>query len=92
MLALPVRRAEDVSLWRHHHVVEVLREHRRREKCDRAQCFSLQRFCEKLGHVFWPDIREIGDLVPATCARGDDLCAGGLIVDLIEQALRDLER
>ena len=28
-----------MALRRHHHVVEVLREHRRREESDRAQCF-----------------------------------------------------
>src|SRR5881275_3138879 len=27
-----------------------------------------QRFCEELGHVFWPDIRQVGNLVPAACA------------------------
>ena len=38
-LAFSIRRAEDVTLRRHHHVVEVLREHRSREKRDGAQCF-----------------------------------------------------
>ena len=28
-----------MAFWRHHHVVEVLREHRCREECDRAQRF-----------------------------------------------------
>ena len=28
----------------------------------------LQRFGEQLGHVFWPEIRQVANLVPATCA------------------------
>lgn len=38
-LTFPIRSAEDVTFGRHHYVVEVLREHRRREESDRAQCF-----------------------------------------------------
>jgi len=38
-LALSIRSAEDVDFRRHHHVVEVLSEHRGREKSDGAQCF-----------------------------------------------------
>jgi hypothetical protein len=38
-LTLSIWRAEDVALRRHHHVVEVLSEHRSREEGDGAQCF-----------------------------------------------------
>jgi hypothetical protein len=38
-LALSIRGAEDVALWRHHHVVEVLGEHRSRKESNGAQCF-----------------------------------------------------
>src|SRR5947208_16922443 len=38
-LCLSIRSAEDVALRRHHHVVEVLSEHRSREEGDGAQCF-----------------------------------------------------
>jgi len=37
--SFPIGRAEDVSLRWQHHVIEILREHRGREKCDRAQRF-----------------------------------------------------
>src|SRR5206468_6001161 len=38
-LAFSIRSAEDVAFRRHHHVVEVLGEHRSREERDSAQCF-----------------------------------------------------
>src|SRR5437588_9184653 len=38
-LSFAVRRAEDVTLRRHHHIIEVLREHCRCEKRNGAQRF-----------------------------------------------------
>jgi len=38
-LAFSVWNAEDVAFRRHHHVVEVLGEHRGGEESDGAQCF-----------------------------------------------------
>jgi hypothetical protein len=38
-LAFSVRSAEDVAFRRHHHVIEVLGEHRGGEESDGAQCF-----------------------------------------------------
>jgi len=38
-LSFSIWSAEDVRLRRHHHVVEVLGEHRRREESNGAQCF-----------------------------------------------------
>ena len=32
------------------------------------------RFGQQLCHVFWARVAEIGDLMAATCARGDDFC------------------
>src|SRR5438093_9403678 len=50
------------------------------------------RFGQQLCHVFWARVAEIGDLMAATCARGDNLCPRRLTVDRIEQALPDLHR
>ena len=38
-LAFPVRSAEDMAFRRHHHVVEILGEHRGGEEGDGGQCF-----------------------------------------------------
>ena len=51
-----------------------------------------QRICEQFGHVFWAEVCEVGNLVPATCARGDDFGSWRLIIDIVEQALGDLDR
>ena len=37
-------------------------------------------------------IRQIADLMPATCSRGYDLCPACLIFDLVDQILGDLDR
>ena len=50
-----------------------------------------QRVGEHFGHVLWPDIRQIADLMPATCPRGNDLCFAALILEFVDQILGDLD-
>jgi hypothetical protein len=59
-LALSIRRAEDVALRWHHHVVEILCEHRCREKSDRTQRFLtiinevMFYWCRNGKNAAWP--------------------------------------
>ena len=50
-----------------------------------------QGFGEHFGHVLWPDIHQIADLMAATCSPRDDLCLAGLILKFLDQALTDLD-
>src|SRR5689334_20668278 len=50
-LFFAIWRAENVTLWRHHHVVEILREHRRGEKGD-GQSRTRSALCPQTDGAF----------------------------------------